>query len=470
MRKLFYKAFGSIIASVVLVTGCNKPEAEQIGIQPNVKIASLEAFSPGTKTSIQDNVHIVWSKGDRIIVFDHKDSGQAYLLEDDSAGASSGRFTIIQGVGTEGSGAIFSNTLAYYPYDESVHVEKDGAKYLIHNITFPHEQIYAENGPAAESFPMLSINTDSNSAITFKNIGGIVRIGIKGSKRISRITLSGNSKEILSGSATGIITEGGKPSVLMDEGGRTDVSVICEPAVQLNEEKETYFHISTPPSEFAYGFTITIECSDGETFTKSTDKQNPVKRSSILMMPSFREMPTSGKCVDLGLSVKWGGWNIGAYSPEEHGNLYSWGEIEPKSTYSFDTYLYLNNRTGAWSYIGDEISGTQYDVASMKWGNGWRMPSRAEAEELIALCTKEHTRYNDIEGYFYIGPNGNSIFIPLIQCQNDNGSSAPNSYFWTSTYDRYYSNGQCAVYFDIADGQIGSWYRYIGMPIRPVTD
>lgn len=470
MKKLFYKAFGSILASAALAAGCNKPEVEQIDIQPNALIASLESFSSETKTSIQDNVHIVWSKGDRIMVFDQKDSGQAYLLEEDSAGTSSGRFTIIQGAGTEGSGAIFTNTLAYYPYDESVHVEKDGAKYLIHNITFPHEQIYSENGPAAGSFPMLSINTEGNSAITFKNIGGIVRIGIKGSKGISRITLSGNSKEILSGSATGIITEGGKPSVRMDEGGRTDVSVICEPAVQLDEEKETYFHISIPPSEFAHGFTITIECSDGETFTKSTKKQNPVKRSSILVMPSFREMPTSGKCVDLGLSVKWAGWNIGAYSPEEHGNLYSWGEIEPKSTYSFDTYLYLNNRTGVWSYIGDDISGTQYDVANMKWGNGWRMPSRAEAEELIALCTKEQTRYNDIEGYFYIGPNGNSIFIPLVQCKNDSGYSGGNSYFWTSTYDRQDSNGQCAVYFSIGDGKISSWYRTVGMPIRAVTD
>ena len=39
------------------------------------------------------------------------------------------------------------------------------------------------------------------------------------------------------------------------------------------------------------------------------------------------------ECVDLGLSVKWATYNVGARSPEEYGNYYAWGEIDLKAEY-----------------------------------------------------------------------------------------------------------------------------------------
>ena len=73
--------------------------------------------------------------------------------------------------------------------------------------------------------------------------------------------------------------------------------------------------------------------------------------------------------MDLGLSVKWAGWNVGASSPEDYGEYYAWGECAGKYIYDLNTYIYYNKS------IGTDISATEYDVARNEWGSGWRMPT-----------------------------------------------------------------------------------------------
>lgn len=38
----------------------------------------------------------------------------------------------------------------------------------------------------------------------------------------------------------------------------------------------------------------------------------------------------SGNAVDLGLSVKWASYNVGAITPESYGDYFAWGETEQK--------------------------------------------------------------------------------------------------------------------------------------------
>jgi hypothetical protein len=47
---------------------------------------------------------------------------------------------------------------------------------------------------------------------------------------------------------------------------------------------------------------------------------------------------TQYEAVDLGLSVKWASFNVGATSPEEYGGYYAWGETEEKENYDWSTY------------------------------------------------------------------------------------------------------------------------------------
>lgn len=121
--------------------------------------------------------------------------------------------------------------------------------------------------------------------------------------------------------------------------------------------------------------------------------------------------PTPGDAIDLGLSVKWASCNVGASSPEGYGGYYAWGETEEKSSYTYDTYAYYSDDAG-WMNIGSDIAGTSYDVAHVKWGGSWHMPTVTQIEELVNSCTWTWTTYNGVNGQLVTGPNGNSIFLP----------------------------------------------------------
>lgn len=172
--------------------------------------------------------------------------------------------------------------------------------------------------------------------------------------------------------------------------------------------------------------------------------------------------PTPGKMIDLGLSVKWAGWDVGAESPEVPGNLFAWGEIQTKSEFTEENYSLMNdgimgyatdgNRTVAFCSLSN-ISSTQYDVARSKWGDSWRMPTSTEIAELIRDCTQKTITYKGQGGVLFTGPNGNKIFMPLT-ADNDYWSSTYYSdrHFnaqgisWSTANSKFYRNSRIAVY------------------------
>ena len=186
---------------------------------------------------------------------------------------------------------------------------------------------------------------------------------------------------------------------------------------------------------------------------------------------------TPGQEVDLGLSVNWGGWNVGASSPEEYGGYYAWGETEAKSDYDYDTYKYWVDSDGdgykdSFANIGSNISGTQYDVARQKWGGSWRMPTKAEFDELTSKCTWTWYQYKGVKGHKVTGPNGNSIFLPAAGGRNGTSLYYDGSIgcCWSASLDEDY-NGYGAWSLNFRNGYYGSgsyYNRYSGRTVRPV--
>ena len=122
--------------------------------------------------------------------------------------------------------------------------------------------------------------------------------------------------------------------------------------------------------------------------------------------------------VDLGLSVKWASWNVGASKIEDYGGLYGAGDptgLQTSTSYSDYHYYEVSNSS---------ICGTEYDIAHVKWGGNWRMPTFNELKELAEQCNWVHNIIKDgVIGSVATGPNGNSIFIPYA-IQNDNSIHA----------------------------------------------
>ena len=170
--------------------------------------------------------------------------------------------------------------------------------------------------------------------------------------------------------------------------------------------------------------------------------------------------------VDLGLSVKWATCNVGASQPEQYGHYYAWGETKTKAEYT------IKNSKTRKTNIGD-IKGTSRDVAYVKWGGTWRMPTEAEFQELMDNCDYEWTTLNGVKGgNFTSKKNGKSIFLPAAGWRYGTslGDAGSSGYYWSSTPYESNTQGAYDLYFDSFSHD---WFwggRYDGQSVRPVSE
>lgn len=179
--------------------------------------------------------------------------------------------------------------------------------------------------------------------------------------------------------------------------------------------------------------------------------------------------------VDLGLSVKWAGCNVGADSPEEYGDYFAWGETTTRSSYSYDnsvTYGFSISALESRGIIGADGNLTsEYDAATANWGSDWRMPTEAEQDELRTKCEWEWTSVNGVNGRLVTGPNGNSIFLPAagFRFSTSLSDAGSNGYYWSATpsSDRYFA-------YALGFGSDGYGWTYgsrdFGQAVRPVSE
>ena len=148
--------------------------------------------------------------------------------------------------------------------------------------------------------------------------------------------------------------------------------------------------------------------------------------------------------IDLGEAGKWACCNVGASIPEEFGGYYAWGETEEKEYYDWSTYKHCDGSNKTCHNIGDDIAGTKYDVAHVKWGGSWKMPSLERIELLLNKCeSKWLTIYDMGDGNSYTGDylyviDGKSYIIE----NGDNYCIYNGKVYDISGYDNY-STGYC---------------------------
>lgn len=237
--------------------------------------------------------------------------------------------------------------------------------------------------------------------------------------------------------------------------------------------------------------TITVKTVDGGYTATCTIKV--VNQSDIV--PEY---------VDLGLSVKWATFNLGATTPDDYGDYFAWGETETKEYYSVTNYKWGTGKEGGIrltqifkyntrSSFGDVDNITvlfpEDDVAHVKWGGIWRMPTNDEWKELLDKCSWIKTEQNGIKGILFTGSNGNSIFLPAAGVRVDKSFDGFNvktkvfnkwGYWSSSLYSNIFQNevsvdaawGFHSVYSEyskaIIEFRIFNWYRKCGVPVRPV--
>ena len=246
-------------------------------------------------------------------------------------------------------------------------------------------------------------------------------------------------------------------------------------------------------------------------------------------------IPVSKYAVDLGLpsGTLWADRNVGANRPEDNGDFFAWGEIKPKSTFDWSTYMWFDavdstmikyspnivvKRANRWcifvpnsdtirinihtnsrtveygadisfsgsdttiiklypgisvyeKYYNKTVLDVEDDAATANMGKEWRMPTEADLRELLDKCTWTWTTQKGTNGYQVTGPNGNSIFLPAAGCHDVDsyGKSGSVAYYWTATLNESFSSEAVILSFARSGFTISGSLRCRGISVRAVV-
>ena len=196
-------------------------------------------------------------------------------------------------------------------------------------------------------------------------------------------------------------------------------------------------------------------------------------------MNDYQKTTNEREYVDLGLpsGTLWATCNVGASSPYEAGSYFAWGETTPKQDYSVKSYKWYNTVTGKNTKYCDNSSygvvdnKTELeladDAAYVNWGKNWRMPTKAQFDELRAECTWQ---WNG-SGYLVTSKkNGATLILPAAGWRDRSSlnSSGSYGYYWSRSPSPGYSSS--AYYLVFFSGNVGTsyYYRYYGQSVRAV--
>lgn len=296
------------------------------------------------------------------------------------------------------------------------------------------------NITAADNASMKSRET--TIVITPSNGQG-VKVGVKQAGRYLIVDTESLSFSNLGGTSS---------PVTISSDGTYDISV-TDSWMKINE-------ISADISETsASSFCIEVQNNEGKTrrgrvLIEMKGLDNGESHETSVYVEQEGNDINGHEFVDMGLpsGTLWAVCNLGASSPQNAGNLYAWGEAEPKTEYSSSSYVY---------------SKPFIDAATKEWGDNWVMPSKEQMEELVNKCEwKVAYSGTTFVGVTIYGPNGNSIYLPA--CGSGGITYDTWSRYWTSTL---YANNNYAYHLRIDGGNKGviSLDRYFGAAIRPVV-
>lgn len=498
----------SLLFASCLAIGCTSDDIiETVISEPSLKgivmtIPDYKYNEENTRTTItptNTGMSFSWKEGDKVGIY--ASSSMANFDIDEisqdtkSATFDGGGFSLTEG----------STYHAFYPYNG----------YATDKTQIPvtyFGQVQAENGSSShlgirDYMTATTTATGTNEAqFNFIHLGAIMRfkITVPIAQTYTHLTLTSSGNEFtIDGvvdltSETPVIKSTKKDSRCCLKLGNDGISIYEDNLVLT-------VYLITPPVDLSNDIISVCLRSYGETeYTGAVQGKNMVAGGAYAYSTTVQVHQE----VDLGLSVKWAWTNVDATRPEEYGGWYSWGETVMKATNKgWSTYSLCNGTHDTQKkYCTNYLYGTvdnkstleaKDDVASLKWGGTWRMPTSAERTELYENCYWQWTNsYNGtgVKGYIVYKAkvdadkgfvkNNNStsypsasyslsdrhIFLPAGGSRDYTGTFAIGSSFvyWTSSLNTF--NNTIAYSFSGGSGGLdrSGRNRYVECRIRPV--
>ncbi len=476
----------TLLAAGLVLFACQKERTEDSALVPGNHLTFTATIDGAeTRTSV-DGTKISWNPAEEINIFYGASEGSKFVSQNTEPSQSvtfSGTLTAFTGTTEAGEPNSF---WAIYPYDESN--SSSGSSVTAY---LPENQVGVPNNVPDKALMMVA--KASGLALSFKQVCARIKVVVS-TPGIKKIEIRGNNDETIAGSAVITMNTQGLPE--WQEAG-----IGAGKVIELVPELGTTFEVaeySIPiyPQTFSAGFTMTCY-KEGEKGSYSTGAvtfgRNQVRSVNTNKVTEWESL--TFEYVDLGLSVKWATFNLGASKPEEYGDYYAWGETETKNYYSESDYKWFNYVEGSYSltkYNSNSSFGVvdnktvleeSDDVAHVKLGGNWRMATDTEWTELIENCTWTWTTRNGTSGRLVTsnieGYTDRSIFLPAagvwfgVFYELDNYGARGD--YWSSspctdaTDDPFCAWGVGINPTSIGYGR-GDVGRCFGLSVRPVYD
>ena len=189
--------------------------------------------------------------------------------------------------------------------------------------------------------------------------------------------------------------------------------------------------------------------------------------------------------VDLGLPsrLKWAKYNVGAEKETDAGLYFAWGEttgytasqVGTDKQFSWSDYKYGKSSSKLTKYNQSDrktVLESTDDAATQIMGGDWRMPTKADFQELIDYTTNEWTQVNGVNGWKFTSKTDTSKYIFIPAAGDCGGGSVGNvgdyGNVWSSSL--HTSGPNNAWYLNFNSGNCGMSYsgRCSGQSVRGV--
>ena len=247
---------------------------------PDVVYASIGEAE--CRVQLNDKCQTVWTKDDLIFVFS-KTETSLYKFNG-KTGDREGSFTLSGSAEPLGDGYKFDGKwFAIYDYYNFTGYGgfSDGTIVLFSEIQ--SVQTYLKNSYGLHANIMFGTSDDGKN-YEFRNLLGYLRLSITGVKNVSKITVVGNDKEVLSGEF--YFPTSAYESHQWYDKKSTSITLDCGSGVALTTTP-TNFYFAMPPITLAKGLTVTVTFTDGTTYTQTTSKRVVIERNTIQPMATF---------------------------------------------------------------------------------------------------------------------------------------------------------------------------------------
>ena len=312
-----------LLGALALSVSCNKVEEQAPGM------VEITVTSDGASKTTLDGSSVVWTTGDRMMVF--------------SSGITDGKvFRLHSGAGT-GTGNFFGpvppsadNYFACYPETATY----NGASTF--SYTLPAEVQYTEGTFAPGTNPMLSGTKSAfDGTFSMKNLCGVLRLKLKGSIEVSSLELTFNSYV----SGPGHASRGGD-TITMDGSSDADkkVTMNFSSPIQLDESAFTEFYFVLPPAEYG-SMTIKANMPNSNYSTKNVTSIFTITRSQVTTMEGTMPAPTLSSRPELQI------WSFNVTCQKNDDNS-SWSSSNYWSQRKDGVYAFFNGQS-------PDIIGTQ---------------------------------------------------------------------------------------------------------------